>query len=501
MDEGNNGRNIDEQRVDVEEAGKRNESEPAPPGSGSYNKMEQRMAAMDIRRLIFENSIPTIFGIMMFSLYNTSNRFWVSRIPEIGPQALAAVSYILPIMLLKFGFAMLVGIGSAANISISLGKRDRARAEQVLGNVLSISAIVSGTFTLLGLIFRNQVLDILGVPADVRQFAEIYYTFHIVSIFLVMMYYGLNHPIRAAGNQVRFAKAQILMAGLNIVLDPILIIWLGLGVAGAGAAMMISMTTAGLYIVSYYFTDKSTLKLRLFNLVPRKAVVFAIVALGFSSFLIQLLGSAVHVFMNSVLTRFGEIEFGEGNGHLAVAAMAIVHVIFQLAVTPVVGINQGTQPVVGFNYGAKNYQRVKSAYSWSIIYGIGICTIGGAIVLISPYTIVAAFTEDPYIRQTAVFGLRAFMGISFIVGFNMPTFNFFTAIGRPKLGIWLTLLRQLIILVPAYLILTGLFGFTGFWFAMPVAEVLSGLIGVVLITREFKELKIRLRNSDATSEA
>ena len=476
--------------------GEKNAEEPA-----GYNKMELRMADMDVRKLIFQNSVPAIVGIMMFSLYNVSNRFWVSRIPEVGSEALAGVSYVLPVMLIKFGFAMLVGIGSASNISIYLGMRDRGRAEQVLGNVLSISAIVSGIFTVFGLIFRQQVLDMLGVPAEVRPFAEIVYTFHVVSIFFAMLFYGMNHPIRAAGNQARFAKAQIFMAGLNMTLDPILIIWLGMGVRGAGFALLISLAVSGAYIISYYFTDKSTLKLRLRNLTPRKAVVSAIVALGFSSFLMQLLGSGVHVFMNSLLTYFGEIEFGPGNGYLAVAAMAIVHVVFQLAATPVVGINQGTQPVVGFNFGAGNFQRVKSAYSWNIIYGMGICAISGAIVLISPHTIVSAFTEDPYIQQMATLGLRVFMSITFVVGFSLPTINFFTAIGRPILGIFLSLMRQLILLVPAFIILTNIFGFTGFWFAMPLAEILAGLMGFALITREFKFLKLRMRDRNVPAEA
>jgi len=475
----------------VEEANDQEES-----GTGSYNAHEKRMETMPVRKLIFENSIPLIVGIMMFSLYNTSNRFWVSRIPEVGPQALAAVSYVLPIMLLKFGFAMLVGFGSAANISISLGQRDRNRAEQVLGNVLSMSAIVAGAVTIFGLMFRQQVLTLLGVPADVRYLAETYYTFHILSFFVAMIYYGMNHPIRAAGNQMRFAKAQVILATLNIILDPIFIIGFDMGIAGAGVAMITSLTISACYIMKYYLFEDSTLKLRLKNIIPRRGVVYAISALGISSLLMQIVGSGVHIFMNSLLTRFGEVEFGYGNGSMAVAAMAIVHVVFNLAITPVIGIMQGVQPVVGFNYGAKNYQRVKAAFSWGIIYGMGICAIGGAIVLISPQTIVSIFTDNQYIAELAVFGIRPFMAVTFVVGFNILATNFFLAISRPKISITLNMTRQLVLLIPAYFVLTRMFGFTGFWFALPFAEATAGLVGAFLVIREFKALKIKLRNPE-----
>ncbi|MCL2674333.1 MAG: MATE family efflux transporter [Defluviitaleaceae bacterium] len=479
------------------------ETAPEQEESGAevYNVHEKRMETMPVRKLIFENSIPLIVGIMMFSIYNTSNRFWVSRIPDVGPQALAAVSYVLPIMLLKFGFAMLVGFGSAANISISLGQRDRDRAEQVLGNVMSMSAIIGAAVIVLGLVFRQQMLNLLGVPADVRPLAEIYYTFHILSYFVAMIYYGMNHPIRAAGNQMRFAKAQVLLATLNIILDPVFIIGFGMGIAGAGVAMITSLTIAGCYIMKYYLFEDSTLKLRLKNIIPRRSVVYAISALGISSLLMQIVGSGVHIFMNSLLTRFGEIQFGYGNGSMAVAAMAIVHVVFNLAITPVIGIMQGVQPVVGFNYGAKNYSRVKAAYSWGIIYGMGVCALGGAIVLISPQTIVSIFTDNPYIEQMAVFGIRPFMAVAFVVGFNILTTNFFLAISRPKISIALNMTRQLMLLIPAYFILTSMFGFAGFWFALPFAEATAGLIGAVLVIREFRALKIKLRKIDEPASA
>lgn len=457
------------------------------------NKHEQRMATMDVKKLVLTNSIPTIIGMSTLALYNVVDRFWVSQIPYYGNEALAAVAFNGPVMFVKMGFAMLVGLGSAANISIRLGSRDREGAERILGNCFTLAIIISVCITALGLIFREPILDMLGVTPGSRVMASEYYTISVWNTIVTILFIGMNHPIRASGNQMRFAQTQLLAAGLNMVLDPIFILTLGMGVAGAAYATTISMFVASIWVIRYYFTKHSNIRLRIRNLSLSRPIVVAILTLGFSPFLMNVMGSVVQVIVNTLLAYHGELEFGPGNGYRAVSAMAIVMATFQLALTPVIGINQGTQPVVGFNIGAGNFGRVRSAYFWSVVYAVSACLIAGLLVNINPVPMVAAFTDEQSIMELSIFGLRVSMTMSFIIGVGIPTINFFTYIGRPKISIILSLMRQFFLLVPAYFTLTHFFGLRGLWFAVPIAEVLAAAVSVMFVSREFKILRTRLQ--------
>ena len=447
---------------------------------------------MDVKKLVLMNSIPTVIGMSTIALYNVADRFWVSMIPYYGNEALAAVAFNAPIQFIKFAFAMLVGLGAASNISIRLGARDRDGAEHLLGNCLTLAIIVSVVITILGLVFREQVLNLMGVTPEARDLASTYYTISVWNTIVTILFMGMNHPIRASGNQLRFAQTQVIASVSNILLGPVLILWMGMGVAGAAWSTSIAMTIASIWVMKYYTIKNPNIRIRLKYLPLNRTVVLAILGLGFSPFLMNAMGSAVQMLMNTLLAHHGELEFGPGNGYRAVSAMAIVGATFQMAASPIIGINQGTQPVVGFNIGARNFGRVKTAYIWSIIYAVSVCLIGALIISINPLPLVTAFTDEQSIIDLAVFGLRVFMVLGFVMGVGMPTINFFTYIGRPKISIFLSLMRQLIILVPAYYIMMHFFGLTGFWFAMPISETLAAILAVIFVIREFRILKIRL---------
>jgi len=266
-------------------------------------------------------------------------------------------------------------------------------------------------------------------------------------------------------------------------------LWLGLGIAGAAISTLIAQSISAMWVFAYYFTNVSgkpviTIKLKNMRLSPK--IVLSIFAIGISPFFMQFLGSAINIIANRTLIYYGTIEFGNANH--AVGAFTVIISISMLFLMPVFGINQGAQPILGFNFGAGNIARVKQAYKYSAMYAVAICFLGFIIVQLFSAPLMSMFSDDPALNELGAAGMRIILFTMPLMGFQMNTANFFKSIGRAKISVFLALLRQGIILIPAYFILPRIFGFVGIWFAMPVADTLAMLITAVMIIREFKRL-------------
>lgn len=448
---------------------------------------EERMANGDLKKLVLRYSIPTIIGMLVNALYNVVDRFWVGRMPGgAGLYGLTGIGLCMAIMTIFLGVGQLVGIGSAATISISLGRGERDAAEEILGSALTLITVISIFIMALGYIFKRDILLLIGADYNTLSYALDYITIILAGSCFNMISFALNHCIRATGNPKRFASTQILGAVINMILDPIFIFVFDLGIKGAAYATIIAQFISAVWVVSYFFTNNAAIKFHVANLKVKLKTASRILSIGFAPFLMQVMGSFISVIANRTLKYYGDLELS--SGAVAIGAFTVINSISTLFFMPVIGINQGSQPIIGFNYGAKNYKRSKEALKWAIIYSVAICAAGFVIIQLFAPGLVRMFNGDAELVSVGAVGIRIFLFTIPIVGFQIPASNFFQSIGRAPMSILLTLLRQAILIVPLYLILPMFFGLRGMWYACPVADVISAVITFLVLKREFKIL-------------
>lgn len=448
---------------------------------------EERMATDDLKKLVIRYSIPTIIGMLVNALYNVVDRFWVGRMEgEAGLYGLTGIGLCMAIMTIFLGVGQLVGIGSAAVISIFLGRGDRDGAEEVLGNALTLIVGLSVVIMALGYIFKGSILLLIGADDHTLPYALDYLNIILAGSCFNMISFALNHCIRATGNPKRFASTQILGGVINMILDPILIFGFNLGIKGAAYATIFAQFVSAAWVVSYYFTKNASLRFHVENLKIKLKTALKILSIGLAPFLMQIMGSLISVIANRTLKYYGDLELSSGT--VAIGAFTVINSISTLFVMPVIGINQGSQPIIGFNYGAKNYKRSKEALKWAIIYSVAICSAGFIIIQLFAPSLVAMFNSDTELVNVGAVGIRVFLFALPVIGFQIPASNFFQSIGRAPMSILLTLLRQAILIVPLYLLLPPLLGLAGMWLACPIADSVSAVITFFILKREFKIL-------------
>ncbi len=456
--------------------------------------LENRMATEKLSLLVIKLSIPTIISMVVSALYNVVDRFWIGKMEGIGASALAGIGICMPIMNIIMGFSMLVAIGAASRISISLGEREQQFAEKVLGNAFTLTILFAAFSTIGGLLTLKPLLLLVGATENSLPYAIDYMSIILIGSTFAFLSFSMNHPIRAAGNSVRFATTQIIGTVVNIILDPILIFGFNMGIKGAAWATIIAQLVTCVWIFAYFFGKKSVIKFKFKNLKPDFAVVASIFSIGLSPFLMQVAASFISAIANRTLQYYGELEIGSGD--MAISSMTIVMSLFVLLFMPILGINQGVQPIIGFNFGAKNYERVRDAFKWSVIYSIAMCTAGFLVVEMFAPQMILIFNDDPSLVSLGAKGARIFLASMPLLGFLVPATNFFQAIGRAKISIILSLLRQVIVLVPAYFILPKLLGLNGAFMANPLSDIISTVVAFVYIIKEFKLLKIRFEQEN-----
>jgi len=450
---------------------------------------EQMLASKSIPRLVLSYSIPTVVGMLVHALYVVIDRFFVAQIPNIGDDALSGIGLAAPIINILAAFSNLVGAGAAACISMRLGNRDKDGAERVLGNAFTIVMLFAIMLSVFGIIFLRPILIAVGATPETLPFALEYTRILLAGCLILFLSFSMNHPIRAMGNPKRFASALLIGSAANLILSPIFIMWLGMGITGAAISTVLAQSVSAAWVMSYYFTNisgRAIITIKLKNMMPNLKIMAAIFAIGVSPFLMQLLSSVITIVANRTLIFYGNLEFG--NGDHAVGAFTVILSVSMLFVMPVFGIGQGAQPIIGFNYGAGNMSRVKQAFKYSVLYSTICCIFGFAVVQIFAPQLMGLFSDEPMINYIGAMGMRIMLFTMPLIGFQMISANFFQSIGRAKVSVFLVILRQGLILIPAYLILPPLFGFAGIWFAMPLADALALFVTIAMIVREFRRL-------------
>ncbi|MGL6115105.1 MAG: MATE family efflux transporter [Cetobacterium sp.] len=441
---------------------------------------ENKLGKEKISKLLLAFSVPAIIGMLVNTLYNIIDRMYIGNIPEVGKLAITGVGITMPLMTIILAFGMLVGVGTAARISLFLGKHKEEVAEKHLGNAFVLIIIFSILITIMGLIFMEPLLKAFGASADTEIYARQYMQIIFMGTIVSMLSFGLNHSIRSDGSPKIAMFSMLIGAITNIILDPILIFGFGLGVRGAAIATVISQIVTTVWIMSYFLKGKSTIKLKKKNLKLEKWIVLSIFSIGISPCSMQLAACVVQVIANNSLKYHG--------GDLAIGAMTIVQSIGMIFLTPIFGLNQGSQPIIGYNYGAKQYNRVKQTVLYGVIVATIIVTIGWLVVQIAPELLIRIFNNDPELLEIAKTGLKIYLAAIPVIGFQIISSNFFQSIGKAKISMFLSLLRQVILLIPLMLILPNFIGLNGIWIAGALADVLSAIITGILFYSNMKKM-------------
>lgn len=444
-------------------------------------KNEQALRNNSIPRLLLTYSVPAIIGMLVNALYNVVDRIFIGNIHDVGPLAITGVGICLPIMTIILAFSMLVGIGATTNISIKLGQGKKDDAEKIIGNAITLSIIMGLIISVVGILFGDAILKSFGASEVTLQYAKDYIYIILIGSTFNILGFTLNNTIRGDGNPKLAATIMIVGCLTNVILDAILIFKFNLGIQGAAIATVVSQMLTATWGFLYYVRGKSNLKFRKSSLKLDNSLVKKIFAIGSAPFAMQIATSLVQVISNNALKAYG--------GDLAIGAMATISSISMIFLMPIFGLNQGAQPIIGFNFGAKQYDRANKTFKLSALASIIILTTGWVIIQTIPQVMVGMFNKDPKLMEISVRGAKIYLLMLPIIGISITGSNYIQSIGKAKMAMVLSLLRQVILLMPMIIILPKFLGLDGVWYAQPVADFLTTFITAIVLYKELKSYK------------
>jgi putative MATE family efflux protein len=451
-----------------------------------------RIGTEPVGRLLLRFSIPAIAGMLVNALYNIVDRIFVGR--GVNEVALGGLSLVLPIMTISMAFAMLFGIGAANMISIRLGQGRKDEAENALNHCFFLLVIIGLIITAVGLIFLEPILSLLGAQpgSESLNYAREYLRIILYGSAFSMVGFGFSHCTRAQGFPTITMLSMFLGAILNTILDPIFIFGFHWGVEGAAWATIISQFASAVWILSFSFGKKMVVHLRLKKFKLHMGIIGQILTFGSAQFLLQFIMSAVQLLYNTSMGWYGSTALGVANGgDIALSGMNINGSISMLFLMPVFGINQGAQPILGYNYGAKKFNRVLRAYLGAIGAATAICIVGFAAAELFTIPLVRLFAPDgsDALFRFAPRAMQIMLLLLPLNGFQIVSSNFFVVTGRPRTSIFLTMLRQFIFLIPCMLVFGKFWGLWGVVAAAPVADAFAFLCTGTMIIFELRKLR------------
>jgi putative MATE family efflux protein len=462
---------------------------------GRARNAADRLGIEPVGRLLLRFSIPAITGMVVNALYNVVDRIFVGR--GINEVALGGLSLVMPLMTVGMAFAMLFGVGSANMISMRLGQGRREEAENALNHCFWLLLVMGLALTAAGLYFLEPLLSLLGAQegSGAVGYARDYYRIILYGTPFMLIGFGFSHCTRAQGFPMVTMVSMFIGAGLNMILDPIFIFMLRWGVEGAAWATIISQLVSAVWIFSFSLGKKAVIRLRFRSFKPSLTVIFQIMAFGSAQFLLQFVMSGVQLLYNMSVGWYGVESLGVANGgDIALSGLNIGGSISMMILMPIFGINQGAQPILGYNYGAKKFNRVMRAYLLAVAAATLICILGFAVIQLFPLTLVRFFAPEgsPELLSFTPWALRVMLFFLPATGFQIVSSNIFIVTGRPKVSIFLTLLRQCIVLIPCMLIFGRLWKLRGVIIASPVADGFSFLLTAALIFFELRSLRRKM---------
>lgn len=429
------------------------------------------LGSKSISSLLLQYSVPAIIASVATSLYNIVDSIFIGR--GVGPMAIAGLAITFPMMNLVVAFCTLIAAGGATIVSIFMGQKNIGRATDVVNNVMILCLINSIVFGGLSLIFLDDILRFFGATAETISYAREFMTIILYGTPITYVFIGLNNLMRATGYPKKAMISALISVAINVILAPIFIFQLKWGIAGAALATLCGQFVAFIWVLIHFFSKNSFIHFQRNNRWFTPMIIKRIYAIGLSPFLMNLCACVVVVFINKAL-----LDTAGANGNLAVGAYGILNRTTMFFVMIVFGVTQGMQPILGFNFGANQWNRVKSTLRLGMLCGFVITTLGFVLTECFPNTISRLFTTDPTLIDIARRGFRIYFSFYPVVGIQIVIQNFFQSIGKPKLSIFLSLTRQLLFLIPFLIILPKFYGVDGVWASMCGADLIAFLLAI-----------------------
>ncbi len=432
-----------------------------------------------IGKLLRQYALPAIIAMTASSLYNIVDSIFIGH--GVGALALSGLTVAKPFMDICAAFGSMVGVGASTLVAIKLGQRDYENARRVLGNVIVLNIILGALITVVGLLWLDPILYAFGASDQTIGYAHDYMVPILAGNILTHIYFGLNNMLRSAGHPRSSMTATIVAVTLNIALDPIFIFWLQMGVRGAALATMISQAVAVIWQFTIFCNPKELLHFtkKMWRLDPK--IVGDSIAIGLSPFLMNLAHSVVVIILNNQLKHYG--------GDMAIAAYGVINRVTFVFAMIVMGLNQGMQPIAGYNYGAKRYDRMISVFRLTALLATAVTTIVFLLAEICPDLMVKLFTHEEDLISMTVPAMRIVLCVFFCTGFQMVTGNFFTSIGMAGKAIFLSLTRQVLYLIPLAMFLPLLLNLNGVWFALPLSDLISAITAGVMLFYQIRNFR------------
>lgn len=457
--------------------------------------MEQnktRLGTERVGKLLFELSVPAITAQIINVLYNMVDRMYIGHIKDVGAQALTGVGVTMPVIMAISAFAALVSMGGAPRASIMMGKKEEEQAEKVMGNCAALLVMIAVLLTIVFQVYGRQILLMFGASENTIGYAWSYMRIYSMGTIFVQLALGLNAFITAQGYAKTSMYTVLIGAVCNIILDPVFIFGFGMGVEGAAWATIISQAISSIIVVRFLTSGKSYLRIRKRNLKLDAKIILPCLALGVSPFIMQLTESVLSICFNTSLLKYG--------GDLAVGAMTIMTSVMQFSLLPLQGLTQGAQPIVSYNFGAGQLERVSKAFKLLLTACLAYSTLIWGISMFTPRVFVTIFTNNPQLTEFAVWSIRIYMATSLMFGAQIACQQTFIAIGNAKASVFLALLRKVILLIPLIFILP-LFvenKVMGVFLAEPIADFCAVTVTVTMFTISFKKMmkEYREKNRD-----
>jgi len=446
-----------------------------------------RIGTEPVGRLLLAFSIPAIIGMLVNAVYNIVDRIYLGQ--GVDSLAIAGVGVVMPVMMIIQAVSMLVGIGANSLFSIRLGEKRSDEVEKIMGHAFAMLFLLPAVCITVCMIFIEPILrDVIKVSDQIYPYAYSYLRIILYGSIFAAMSPGLTHFIRSDGHPKTSMVVQIVGAVTNIILDPIFIFTLDLGVAGAAYATIISQFVSFVFVMGYFSSKWTRLRFRFKNMRLNAKLTGNILAIGFAPFIMQFAMSLVGMLQNATILKYG--------GNEALTAMTILFSVLTVIMMPLMGIGQGAQPIIGYNYGAKQYDRVKKCFKYSFIAYTSVLSVGFLGTHLVPGFCFSLFSNDTgSLRELGILTMRICTSAFPIIAMQMMGGQLFQAIGKPIQGAILSLSRQMLFFIPALLFLPDLFGLLGFrqiygvYWTFPISDVLSAVLSGTLVFREFRRWK------------
>ncbi|MDE6334375.1 MAG: MATE family efflux transporter [Muribaculaceae bacterium] len=429
------------------------------------------LASQPVGRLLWQYSLPAVVGMLVMAMYNIVDRIFIGQV--VGPEAIAGMALTFPLMNITTAIGVLVGVGSSSRISILLGRGDKPASELMLGNAATLTLVNAAIYIAIFATWIDPILRAFGAGDITLPYARSYMLWVLPGLLLTNVAFGLNNVLRSTGYPTRAMMTMIIGAVANVILDAILVLWLDMGMAGAAIATDIAMALSAWFVVSHFMRHDVNLRFRRGTFTLRAPVVMSMMALGAAPCIINVASCMVNALINRSLVTHG--------GDMAIGAAGIFVTYTSLLVTIVLGICMGLQPVIGYNYGAGMYHRLRRAYWLAVAVSTAICTIGCIAGLTIPSYIARAFTSDAFLIDSTVVCLRHALWAFAVVGFQVISTTYFQSVGAPARAMVLSLARQVIFLIPLMLILSRHMGVEGVWLSFPISDLLATAVTAALI--------------------